>query len=280
MTQRPISLHHLTMLDADPGELVSLAAEAGYEHAGLRIISPDTGEPFGQLIESATARRDLRARTVDLPGGILDVEAVWLRPHTDVSRLVPALSTARDIGARHVLTVGHDPDRARLADNYGRLAELASSFGLQLAIEPITYCSIDNLLSARTLVEEVGRGDISILVDALQFFRSGVPLEELEQTPRDLLRYAQIADGPAVAPSTTDGLRHEARSERQVPGRGDFDLRGWLRALPAGTPLAVEVPSPTVRALPRPEAATMLRLAVEALLDQIDGVDRVDPARP
>ena len=75
MTQRPISLHHLTMLDADPGELVSLAAAAGYEHAGLRIISPDTGEPFGQLIGSEPARRDLRARAADLPGGILDVEA-------------------------------------------------------------------------------------------------------------------------------------------------------------------------------------------------------------
>jgi sugar phosphate isomerase/epimerase len=266
MALRPLSLHHLTMLDASPNDLVELAVSAGYDHAGLRIVSPDTGEPFGDLIDSARARRELRTRAADLPGGILDVEAVWLRPWTDVTRLVPALNAAQEIGAQHVLTVGHDADRSRLVDRYGRLAELATSFGLRLAIEPITYCGIDDLVSARRLLEDVGRDDISILVDALQFFRSGVDLGELEQTPRDLLRYAQIADGSAAAPATTDGLRDEARSGRLVPGEGAFDLEGWLRALPAEIPLAVEVPAASVRALPRLEAALMLLAAVEDLV--------------
>ena len=255
------------MLDATPVELAAAALSAGFDFIGVRIVSPDTGEAFGELIASATARRELRARTADLPGGVLDVEAFWLRPETDVLDFRPALEAAAELGARHVLTVGHDPDGARLRQNVARFADLAAQVELTLAIEPITYCAISDVHAAAALIAEVGRDDVRILVDALQFFRSGVPLTELASIKRSLLPYAQIADGPARAPETLGARRQEARLGRRVPGRGAFDLRGWIDALTPGIPLAVEVPSDAVRALPRPEAAMMLRAAVERLLD-------------
>jgi sugar phosphate isomerase/epimerase len=262
----PLSLHHLTMLDASPTELVGAALAAGYDHAGLRVVSPDDGKPFGDLVDSGRARRELLAQAVDLPGGILDVEAVWLRSRTEVEDLVPALSAAQEIGARYVLTVGHDSDRRRVVDKMGRLAELAASFDLRLAVEPITYCGVNDLRSARAVVEELGRDDVFVLVDALQFFRAGLGMEELMRTPRNLLPYAQIADGPRVAPVGPNALREEARTSRLVPGTGDFDLSGWVAALPPGIPLAVEVPSRAVRGLPRAEAARMLRAAVRRVI--------------
>lgn len=263
---RPLSLHHLTMLDATPAELIAAAAEGGFDFAGLRIVSPDTGLPFGDLITDPTARRRLRARIADLPGGIWDVEAIWLRPGTDVAALAPALETARDLGARFVLTVGHDHDRGRLVDHYGALAELAADAGVRLVIEPITYCAVNDVPAAQDVIASVGRDDVAILVDALQFFRSGVGLGALRAGPPSLFPYAQIADGPAGAPDGVAALRNEARTDRLVPGAGEFDLRGWLSALPAQVPLAVEVPSSAVRALPRGAAARMLRQAVDGLL--------------
>ena len=267
MSRRPLSLHHLTMLDATPSELVQVATEAGYDHAGLRIISPDTGEPFGDLVQDAAARRRLRSQADDLPGGIWDVEAVWIRADTDVLRLAPALEAAHDLRARYVLTVGHDSNRSRLVDRFGKLAELAADAEVRLVIEPITYCGVADVRAGRDLVSALGRDDVAILVDALQFFRSGVPLQELADAPRKLFPYAQIADGPSRAPHGNDALREEARYNRAIPGKGDFDLRGWVHALPPGIPLAVEVPSPVVLTMPRPLAARTLRLAVHSILE-------------
>lgn len=266
MASRPLSLHHLTMLDATPEELVTTAIEAGYDLAGLRIVSPDTGESFGELIGDPAARRRLQTVAADLPGGIWDVEAVWLRSSTDVEAFSPALDTAAELGARYVLTVGHDTHLGRLTDSLGRFAELAAAAGVALAIEPITYCGISDLPSALALLAAVGRDDVSVLVDALQFFRSGVPLAELAAIPSRLLPYAQIADGLYPAPVGLAALRHEARSERAVPGAGSFDLTGWIAALPPGVPLAVEVPCSAVRTLPRVAAAQLLREAVTGLL--------------
>jgi sugar phosphate isomerase/epimerase len=267
MAHRPLSLHHLSMLDAGPEELVEVAIAAGFDHAGLRIVSPDTGAPVGDLVGDVAARRRLRSLAGRLPGGILDVEAVWLRAETDVAALASVLDAAVDLGARYVLTVGHDPDRRRLVDRFGALAELAAGAGIRLVIEPITYCAISDIKAARSLIDELGRDDVAVLVDALQFFRSGASLDELRGAPPSLFPYAQIADGPVRAPEGLDALRAEARSNRAVPGTGEFDLRGWVSALPPGIPLAVEVPSPVVRALPPEDAARMLRRAVEEVLD-------------
>jgi hypothetical protein len=63
---------------------------------------------------------------------------------------------------------------------------------------------------------------------------------------------------------TTDELLHTARAERLPPGAGGIDLVAFLRALPAGLPLGLEVP--TARPLtPANAAAALRRLRAAAL---------------
>ncbi|MET4136669.1 hypothetical protein [Pseudarthrobacter sp. PvP090] len=58
-----------------------------------------------------------------------------------------------------------------------------------------------------------------------------------------LVPLLQLCDGPTRRPSNGEGLVIESRSERAVPGEGDFDLAAVVAALPDGLPLSAETPS-------------------------------------
>ena len=63
-------------------------------------------------------------------------------------------------------------------------------------------------------------------------------------------------------PTTVEGLIHDARCERLLPGEGGFDLRALFGALPADLPVSIEIPSET-RA-PQMGYAAWARAAFEA----------------
>jgi sugar phosphate isomerase/epimerase len=62
-------------------------------------------------------------------------------------------------------------------------------------------------------------------------------------------------------------LAHEARHERVPPGEGTLDLAGFLAALPAAVPLAVEVQSDALATEHAPlDRAVLLRKAASAVV--------------
>jgi len=255
------------MLRADPFELVDAAATGGFDRCGVRIVAPDSDQRVFDLIGDPAVRSRFVEHLGDRGVRLLDVEAVWLRKDTDVTALVPALEAAADLGAKYVLTVGYDFDAARLTDTLGRLADAADQFDLTLPLEFITYSAVPSLADAVNLVARVGRHNVNILIDSLQFFRAGAEFDVLSTILPSVLPYVQISDGPAVGPTTVDGLRFEARSDRMLPGTGDLDLRRLLGALPPNMPLSIEVPNVELATLPFREAAVRLRAATNALLD-------------
>ena len=87
------------------------------------------------------------------------------------------------------------------------------------------------------------------MIDTLHFSRSRCRLEELDAIPAEQFHYVQIADAAGEIPSTTEGLIHTAREDRLLPGEGDIDLRGILCRLPAGIPVAVEIPNSRLAAI-------------------------------
>ena len=61
--------------------------------------------------------------------------------------------------------------------------------------------------------------------------------------PHPWLRYAQICDGAVPGPTTVEGMIHDARCERLLPGEGGVALRDLFARLPADLPISIEVPS-------------------------------------
>lgn len=267
---RPLSLHHLSLLDVDPPTLVSAAASAGFSHCGIRLVPPDPGGAVFDLINDFSARADTNALLADSGVRVLDAEAIWLRSDTNVADLKPVLEVAADLGAKYFLTAGVDTERDRMADNLGALADVAANFDLTLSVEAITYTQIPTLREALSLVEATGRDNLVVLPDALQFFRGHQKASDLDAVPRHRLAYAQICDAPAVAPKTTDGLRHEARTARLAPGAGELPLVDFILHLPDEAPLAVEAPIEALKGKDPQMIADILARASRQVIEEVD----------
>jgi len=265
-----LSLHHLTMLDAHPLQLVDAAAAAGFEYCGLRLVAPTAADPIVDVAGNPALIRALRERLDATGVELLDIEAIWLGPQTDMAALLLALEAGRALGARHVLSVGNDSERNRLLDNFGRLCEAANGFELFVGLESITYCAVSTPADARDLVLASGQPNARVLIDALQFFRSGATCEQIGAIDPALIEYIQICDAPSAAPQTIEELRKEARTARLLPGDGELPLRELLSTLRHDLPLAVEAPTLALRGLPFDEQARRIHAHMQTFLaDQV-----------
>src|SRR6185437_7382797 len=91
--RRPmISLAAGTVLDAPPAAVLTAAAQAGFDAAGLRI-------------DAASTAAALRRQAADLGLTLLDLEVVRLRPDRPFDHHLRLLELAHVLGARFLLTV-------------------------------------------------------------------------------------------------------------------------------------------------------------------------------
>ncbi|WP_426955539.1 sugar phosphate isomerase/epimerase family protein [Muricoccus radiodurans] len=265
MTARALSIAHLTLLDQKLPDLITHAAAAGFTHASPRIHAPLPTDPFDPVIGDEPLLREAERRLRDTGLQILDVEAVWLRADTDPAALHPVLETGARLGARYVLTVGHDPDPARLSDHFAAFCGMARPYGMTVMLEFITYCAVANLPDALTLLRDTGAPNAGVLVDALHLARAGHAPADLRAVPPDLLPYAQFCDAPLASPPMTE-RRAEAIGGRLLPGDGELPLAELVAALPPGIPLTVEAPVRTMAALPPADRAKRAMASMQTLL--------------
>ena len=268
MMRRPLfSLAHLTILDADPVTLVESAAAAGFDAVGLRIVPPLPTDTIVPVIGKPLVQQQIRERLRDTGLRILDVEAVWLMPHVDVAGLLPALDLAAELGARYVLTVGHDPDWHRLCENFSALCAAADSRGLRVMLEFIPYAACASLAEAHRLLLAASPRNAGLLVDALHLSRGNGSPDDLKTYDPDLFSYIHLCDAGKIPPRY-DGLRDEARGGRLYPGEGGLWLKDFLAAFPADTPIAIEAPNTVFGHLPPKQRAALAIAATRRLLDR------------
>ena len=83
------------------------------------------------------------------------------------------------------------------------------------------------------------------------------------------LAYVQFCDGREASPGPAN-LRAEARGDRLYPGDGEFDLEGFLRALPRQLPISVEAPCAAYASLPIVERARLCGERTRAVLERFE----------
>jgi hypothetical protein len=125
-----LSLAHFTVIDADPLMLIDVGAAAGFDAVGMRIVPPPGAAPIVPVVGDPDMQRRIKARLAATGMKILDMEAVWLLPETDLSSLAPVLDTTVELGASHLIVCGNDPDHSRTVENLGELCELSSARGV------------------------------------------------------------------------------------------------------------------------------------------------------
>lgn len=259
---RIFSLSALTVLELSPQDMVTCARDAGYSHVGLRLVPATPNEPAYDTVGDTPTIREIVARLRDTGIRTLDVEILRLKPETHVRDYLPVLETAARLGARNVLVAGNDPDEARLTQNLAALCDLAAPLGIAPCVEPMPWTDAKDFAQAARIVGNTHRDNAGVLIDPLHFDRGGSVPAEIAGVPRSFIRYIQMCDAPAERPTTLEGLLHHARAERLLPGEGGLDLAGILRAIPADTPISMEIPQATLaRTMP---ATTRARRALEA----------------
>jgi sugar phosphate isomerase/epimerase len=251
---RPISLAHLTVLDADPVALVDAGVAGGFDAIGLRVVAPLPGDTIVPVVGDRDLQRRIKRRLSETGLRILDIEAVWLQPDTAVDALRPALEVGAELGAKYVLTVGFDADAGRLSDNFGAFCAAAHQCGLRTMLEFIPYATIASLKQAHDFLCATAPADAGLLVDALHLSRSGGHPRDLAKYDASLFSYMHLCDAAAEIPPT-ERIRPEARGDRFFPGEGELWLAEFVAAFPPGTPAGIEAPVRKLADLPIPERA-------------------------
>ena len=241
------SLAQLTVLGASPPELIRVAAAAGYDYVGLRLLEVTGGDAW-PLATDARLMRETKTAIADHDVRVLDIELARLTPDFSVKEIRPALDAAAELGARHVLTQAHDPEWGRLVENFGSLCDTLANYSLTADVEFLTWTPMRGVKEVMRLLAAANRANAGITIDTLHFFRSHCPLEDLRAVPPELFHFIQISDGPRVGPTTTEGLIFAAREDRLDPGAGELELGALLKELPQDVTVAIEIPNTSLAA--------------------------------
>lgn len=245
MTSRTYSLAQLTALPYTPPQMVDLAAATGCDACGVRLLPAAPGGAHHPMTGGSPQLAETLARQRDTGVRVLDLEIIRIGAGFDARAHGAFFEVGAALGAKHVLVAGDDADVGRMTANFAALCDAAAPFGLSCDLEPMPWCPVASVPDATRIVDGAARPNGAVLVDALHFFRSASTLDDVRRLPRSRLNYAQICDGRVPGPTTPEGLIHDARCERLLPGEGGFDLHALFAALPADLPVSVEIPSDT-----------------------------------
>lgn len=236
-----LALDHLTVVDARPERLVKLAAKAGAQGCclfleGMAVLA---NMPSYSLIDDLAALRETRKQLIDNAITLDLVYPFTLSSRSKAESFAPALEAAAELGAKAINLLVYDRDPARQIEQVAQVCERAGHHGLKAVVEFFPRSAIAGLDQAVELVGAVGATNLGINVDILHLYRSNsADLAKLVRH-RELIGYAQLADGPLLAPEDRD---HEAGNQRQLPGLGELDIRAFVAAIGPAVGISVEVP--------------------------------------
>ena len=268
-----LSLAFMTVPDLGPVEAVRLAAETGFDCVGLRLLPATAAEPpTYPLLDDPALLREVKAAIRDTGVSPGELEIASLKPELKADAYAGFLDRIADIGARHFVVVGDDPELGRLTENFARLCELAAPLGLIANLEPMPWRNVRDLAQARHVLESAGQANSALLIDALHFYRTGSRPEDLDGIDPAWLQVVQICDGPLLFDPTVEAMRDFARTARRFPGEGDLDLAGLLARFPADVIVSVEVPNKLLLKTESP--ATRARRAFDSSITLTKFADR------
>ncbi|GAA1885737.1 TIM barrel protein [Paeniglutamicibacter psychrophenolicus] len=238
-TTQQIGLAQLSLVGTAPPQLVRIAAAAGFDFIGARV-RPVTATERAYDLQPGSEMLAETLRAVKETGvGIMDIEFLLLDGTDQRAAWRAMMEAGQALGASSLTVAAALTDHDKLAEILGQMVRDGDEFGIVPTLEVISYQSVNSLPMAANLARETG---CKLVGDTLHLSRVGTTDEQLREHA-GLIPMLQLCDGPAVAPADRDGLVHESRSERGVPGDGEFRLAEMVAALPAGLPVSVEAPS-------------------------------------
>jgi sugar phosphate isomerase/epimerase len=172
---------------------------------------------------------------------------------------------ARNLKASPHLFAEPPPDVARMQDAFAALCEDARPTGANVIMEIMPFTDVRSIEDGLAIVGDAPNG--GLLLDLWHVERGGIALADVARVPAGRLLGVELDD---AGPPDGD-LFDDTRFRRVLPGAGEFDVGGFLRAAQAAglaTPYyGVEIIGEAYRRQP---LDVMARTAFAATMGQVE----------
>lgn len=270
---RRFSMSYLTAPVASPLDSIRIAAQAGYDHLGLRLHPTTPGDAPSPLIGNAALRAECLLVLTDTGLSVTEIEGWMIRSDFDLSRSAAAMEIAASLGAPRLIAVADlrgAIELAEIQDRFAQLAEMAAGYGLNVDFEPIAHRAAGTLEDALSVVGAGAGHGAGLILDMLHIDRMGISPAQLSQIDTSLLHNIHLCDAPPAPADLETMVRHSA-FDRDLPGEGALPLAGYLNALPQDRPLSIEIPMTRLAGTVAPEERARRCIAASRRL--IEGIE-------
>lgn len=165
----------------------------------------------------------------------------------------------------------------RMAQDFHDLGDLAARHGVRVGFEALAWGRhVNDHRDAWEVVRRADHANVGLILDSFHTLGRKIDPETIRRIPGDKIFFVQLADAPAIEMD----LLYWSRHFRNMPGEGDLDVTGFMRAVMAtgySGPLSLEIFNDQFRAgLPRLVATDGHR----SLIALMDRVRRAEPTVP
>ncbi|MEX0955722.1 MAG: TIM barrel protein [Rhizobiaceae bacterium] len=162
----------------------------------------------------------------------------------------------------------------RAAPDLRELGERATKRGLRVGYEALAWGRhVNDHRDAWEIVRRADHPAIGLILDSFHTLARGIDVDSIRAIPGDRIFIVQLADAPRMEMDLLQWSRHY----RNMPGEGDLDVAGFMRAVAAtgyDGPLSLEIFNDQFRGgSPRTIAVDGRR----SLLNLMDHVRRTEP---
>lgn len=162
----------------------------------------------------------------------------------------------------------------RAAEDFRELGERAAARGIRIGYEALAWGRhVNDHRDAWEIVRRADLPNVGLILDSFHTLGRGVDPDTIRRIPGDRIFFVQLADAPRIDMD----LLYWSRHFRNMPGEGDLDVTGFMRAVMAtgyGGPLSLEIFNDQFRGgAPRRVAADGYR----SLVALMDDVRRLEP---
>jgi sugar phosphate isomerase/epimerase len=118
--------------------------------------------------------------------------------------------------------------RTKIGQSLAELADIAASFGVRLALEPVSFTPLRTLAQALEVFDVAGRDNVGLCLDTFHLWTGGTPWDEIAALDPSLIVVAHISD---VAPRKGEEWSDADRDV--LPGDGILPLKEGIAAIRA-----------------------------------------------
>jgi 4-hydroxyphenylpyruvate dioxygenase len=258
-------------------EKLDAIAKAGF--SGIEIFEQDFIAHDGPPREVAQMIRD-RGLTIPLFQPFRDFEGLPGDLRRKVfDRAERKFDLMQELGTDLVLVCSSVHPEAlggidRAADDFAELGDRAAARGLRVGYEALAWGRhVNDHRDAWEVVRRADHPSVGLILDSFHTLARRIDPDTIRRIPGDRIFFVQLADAPAIEMD----LLYWSRHFRNMPGEGDLDVTGFMRAVMAtgyAGPISLEIFNDQFRG-GSPE--TIARDGHRSLIALMDDVRRTEP---